>query len=313
MKLTRFCASLFVAASILAPVGPMLTSAEAASKIVAVVNGRPITSYELQQRSKLISLTTRAPSSIAKRKAKDELIDEALKLAEAKRVGVSISDSKVDDAFATIAQRVKMSPSQFKQALSQSGVNPRTLKSRLRAEISWSEVVMQRFRATVRINESDVIAALQGRENKDDSGATSVEYDLQRIIFVIPKNSSKTFKNKRVSEMKKLRARFTSCEEGTRLASGLNEVVVRPIGKRLETDLPPAFVKKLNEISIGRVTAPTPVDSGFEMIALCGKETINSDATARSTIEGELRNKKGQQLSRRYLRDLRSNAVIEQR
>ncbi len=49
------------------------------------------------------------------------------------------------------------------------------------------------------------------------------------------------------------------------------------------------------------------------MVALCGKETINSDATARSTIEGELRNKQGQQLSRRYLRDLRSNAVIEQR
>ncbi|KZL12501.1 Chaperone SurA precursor [Pseudovibrio axinellae] len=313
MKLTRYCASLVFAACMLAPVGPLLTSAEAASKIVAVVNGRPITSYELQQRSKLIALTTRAPSSVAKRKAREELIDEALKLEEAKRVGVSIKDSQVDDAFASIAKRVNLSQTQFKQALSQSGVNSRTLKNRLRAEITWSEVVMQRFRATVRINESDVIALLQGKEGTKDSATTSVEYDLQRIIFVVPKNASKSFKNKRAAEMKRLRARFTSCEEGTRIAAGLNEVIVRPIGKRLETDLPAGFVKQLNAISVGRVTAPTPVDSGFEMIALCGKETINSDATARSTIEGELRNKKGQQLSRRYLRDLRSNAVIEQR
>lgn len=313
MNLTRFCASLVVAAALLAPAGPLLTTAEAASKIVVVVNGRPITSYELQQRSKLITLTTRAPSKVAKRKAKEELIDEALKQAEAKRVGVQVTDKQVDDAFASISQRVKLSPTQFKQALKQSGVNPRSLLKRLRAEIAWSDVVMQRFRATVRINESDVIAAMQGKENKDESGATSVEYDLQRITFVVPKNSSKSFKNKRNSEMKRLRARFTSCKEGTRIASGLNEVLVRPIGKRLETDLPAAFVKRLNAISIGRVTAPSPVDSGFEMIALCGKETINSDATARSTVEGELRNKKGQQLSRRYLRDLRSNAVIEQR
>ncbi len=313
MKLTRFCASLAVAASMLTPIGPMLTSADAASRIVAVVNGRPITSYELEQRSKLITLTTRAAASVAKRKAKDELIDEALKLEEAKRVGISIEDSEVDNAFSTIAKRVNLSPTQFNEALSQSGVNSRTLKNRLRAEITWSEVVMQRFRATVRINESDVIAALQSQEDKNSIGTTSVEYDLQRIIFVVPEKASKSFKNKRMDEMKKLRARFTTCEQGVRIASGLNEVIVRPIGKRLETDLPENFVKQLNEISIGRVTAPTPVDSGFEMVALCGKETINSDATARSTIEGELRNKQGQQLSRRYLRDLRSNAVIEQR
>lgn len=313
MKMTRLCASLFVAASLMASVAPMNAVAQSKNSIVAVVNGSPVTSYELNQRSKLISLTTRAPASVAKRKAKEELIDEALKLYEAQRMGVSIADDKVDDAFATIAQRVKLSPSQFKQALSQNGVNSRTLKKRLRAELAWSELVMQRFRATVRINESDVIAALQGRDDSKANESTSVEYDLQRVVFVVPENTSKAFRNKRQAEMRKLRARFTSCREGIRIASGLSEVVVRPIGKRLDADLPAPFLKTLNNTSVGRLTPPNPVDSGFEMIALCGKETINSDATARSAIEGELRNKEGQQLSRRYLRDLRSNAVIEQR
>ncbi|MTI17608.1 peptidylprolyl isomerase [Rhodobacteraceae bacterium RKSG542] len=302
---------LFAAALLVAPLTAPLPT-QAATRIEIVINDKPITSYDLSQRVKLIQLTTPYKGSAAKKRAKEELIDEALKLQEAKRIGVRINDKQVDDAFATIAKRVKLSPSQFKQALGQNGVNSKTLKDRLRAEIAWSDVVMQRFRATVRINESDVIAAMQG-SGKADSDNSAVEYDLQRVIFVIPENASSSFKRKRQNEVDKLRSRFTSCKDGLRIASGLKEVVVKPIGKRLETDLPPQLREQLSKISVGRLLPPEKEKNSISMLAVCGKRTIQSDAAAREEIEGELRNKQGQQLSRRYLHDLRANAVIEER
>ncbi|WP_082735890.1 SurA N-terminal domain-containing protein [Polycladidibacter stylochi] len=284
---------------------------KAATRIEMVVNDQPITNYELQQRSKLIALTTRANSALAKRRAREELINETLKLQEAKRVGVKVQDKEVDSAYASIAARLKLSPANFSSALKQNGVNPRTLKKRLRAEIAWSHAVMRRFRATVRINESDVIAAMQSNGAK--SNEKTVEYNLQRVLFVVPEKASKALVNKRKSEMKKLRSRFTSCTSGLELAKGLKEVVVKPVGRRLETEIPRANLEQLEKMSVGRLTAPTKVSAGYEMIALCGKRSINSDASARQEAEGELRNKEGQQMSRRYLRDLRTRAVIEQR
>ncbi|WP_068312349.1 SurA N-terminal domain-containing protein [Polycladidibacter hongkongensis] len=287
-----------------------MPNAQAATRIVVVVNDKPITSYDLQQRSRLIALTTRASSSVAKRRAKEELVDEALKTQEANRVGITVSDKQVDQAYASIAGRLKLSPSQFSQALRQNGVNPSTLKKRLRVQISWQEAIMRRFRATVRIEEADVIAALK---DKGEKTGEVLEYDLQRIVFVVPKSASAKKKKSRQTEMRKLRERFTSCSEGLRLANGLKEVIVKPIGKRLANEISPGNREKLEKMSVGRLTAPQKTDVGFEMVALCGKEKVSSDAVAREAAEGELRNKEGQMMSRRYLRDLRRNAVIEER
>ncbi|WP_310619935.1 SurA N-terminal domain-containing protein [Flexibacterium corallicola] len=293
--------------------GPVLTPepTQAATRIAVVVNDKAITSYDLSQRSKLITLTTRAPKSVANRRAREELIEEALKLQEADRIGIKVTDKQVDEAFASIARRVKLSPSQFRQALGQSGVNSKTLKDRLRAEISWQDIVMRRFRATVRINESDVIAALQGSQK--GASNTAIEYDLQQIIFVVPGNASASYKRSRQKEIQKLRSRFTSCREGLRIANGLKEVVVKPVGRKLENELQPSTLKELEKISVGRLTPAKKSPSGFAMLALCDKSRIQTDAVARAEMEGELRNREGQQLSRRYLRDLRSNAIIEER
>src|SRR5690606_16737243 len=109
----------------------------AQTTIKVVVNDKPITSYNVAQRARLIQLTTRRGGAAAQREAMEELIDEVLKLQETQRLGISVSKAEVDNAFASIAQRVKLSPANLSRALQQSGVNPDTLRDRLRAEIGW--------------------------------------------------------------------------------------------------------------------------------------------------------------------------------
>ena len=59
--------------------------AQAQSKIVAIVNDQPITSYELTQRTKLLKLTSRNGS---RKKALDELIEEKLKVLAKNNPGI---------------------------------------------------------------------------------------------------------------------------------------------------------------------------------------------------------------------------------
>ncbi|NVK34301.1 MAG: SurA N-terminal domain-containing protein [Rhodobacteraceae bacterium] len=295
----------------LALVGACQTTSFAQATIEVVVNDAPITTYDITQRARLITLTQRKSGSIAKRMAKQELIDERIQLGEANRVGVSVSDSEVNGAFGNIARNVKMSPSQLTSALRRSGINPQTLKDRLKAQLAWTEVVRGRFATQIKINDSDVIAALRKSDMKDKN--VSIEYDLKRLIVVVPAKSSNSFKSKRRNEANKIRKSFTGCDTEGAILSQYSEVVVKPIGRRLETEIPEGMRKVIEDLGVGSLTKPEATSRGYEMIAICDRREMQSDIAARTEVENELRQKEGQAMSRRYLNEVRRRSTIVER
>lgn len=282
------------------------TVAQAGIKVI--VNETPITSYDISQRAKLIRLIQRSSVAASTREAEQELVEDQLRLGEASRLGISVSETQVNNAFANIASNVKLTPAKLSQALRQSGVNPQTLKDRLKAQLAWQQAVQRRFRSQIKISESDIVTAL--RKSDDENKNVSIEYDLQRIIVVVPKKSSKGFRNKRLGESNSIRKAFDGCDNPGPILGKYEEVVVRPIGRRLETELPPQMRTEINKTSPGKLTSAQQTEVGFEMIAVCGKREIASDIAARTEVENELREKEGEQMSRRYLMDVKRRATI---
>ncbi|WP_269582606.1 SurA N-terminal domain-containing protein [Roseibium sp. Sym1] len=283
-------------------------SAPVQAAIRVIVNDVPITDYDISQRARLITLTQRKSASIAKRQAKEELVDDQVKLGEAERMGIDISSGQVDNAFNNIARNVKMSPGQLSKALRQGGVNPDTLKARLKAQLAWNQIVQARFRGKIDVNESDIIAAL--KKTDEEERLKSVEYDLKRIIVVVPKNSSGGFKSKRKRESNQIRAAFKDCENPGSVLGKYSEVVVQPIGRRLETELPESVRDEIQSMDPVGLTKPNTTPVGYEMIAVCGKREIASDIAVRTELENELRAKEGESQSRRYLMEIRRRATI---
>lgn len=291
--------------------GASIAPAVSQTSIAVVVNDEAITTYDVNQRAKLIRLTQRKNAATAKRLAEQELIDDSIKLAEAKRIGVSVSDAEVNDAYASIARNVKLSPSQLGQALSQGGVRPATLKDRLRAQLAWSKVVRRRFQASINITDSEVIAALRKSDMKDKD--TSVEYDLKRVVVVVPKKSSSSFHAQRKNESVAIRSKFNGCDTSGSVLGAYKEVVLMPVGRRLETEIPEGMRKTIEGTQPGHLTAPEKTDRGYEMIAVCNKREIKSDISARTEMENELRMQEGEKMARRYLMELRRRATIVDR
>ncbi|WP_298814411.1 peptidylprolyl isomerase [uncultured Roseibium sp.] len=285
---------------------PLAMPAHAAIKVI--VNDVPITDYDITQRARLITLTQRKSASVARRQASEELVDDQIKLAEADRVGIEVTQSEVDGAFNNIARGVKMTPSKLSSALRQGGVQPDTLKKRLKAQLAWNQLLRRKFSGRVEVDESDIIAALQ--KTDEEERRTSVEYDLKRVIVVVPKNSSGGFKSKRKSESNQIRASFDGCDNAGALLGKYSEVVVQPIGRRLETELPEGLMEEISALKPGKLTKPSNSPVGYEMIAVCGKREIASDIAVRTKLENEIRSEESQRQSRRYLLEVRRRATI---
>ncbi|MEP3048859.1 MAG: peptidylprolyl isomerase [Roseibium sp.] len=285
---------------------PLTSPAQAAIKVI--VNEVPITDYDISQRARLITLTQRKSAAAARQQAEQDLIDDQVKLAEAKRWNIDVSKSDVDNAFNNIARNAKLSTKQLTGALRQSGVKPETLKGSLKAQIAWQRVVQSRFSSKIEVDESDIIAALQKKDEAERS--KSIEYDLKRIIVVVPKKSSAGFRSKRKAEANKIRSTFDSCDSAGSVLGQFSEVVVRPIGRRLETELPKNLREEMTDMEIGSLTKPSPTPVGFELIALCGKREIASDIGVRTELENELRSKQGKSQERRFLLDARRRVTV---
>jgi len=278
-----------------------------AQQVVVVVNGDPITAYDIEQRTKLTQISTQ--KTPPRQEVLQELIDEQLKIQLLKRYSIDGMDQEVNTAFAGMAGRMRQTPQQLTELLAKSGISVNTLKSKIKADITWSQVIRAKYQGSLQIAEKDILAKLE--ETKTDD-KISYDYTLRPILFVVPRDSPDALRVARVREAEALRARFTNCQDGIRLARGLRDVAVKASVTRNSADLSPALREILEKTEIGRLSAPEPTAQGIEVFAICGKKEASSEQTlGRRKIHDELFSTQFDTYSKRFIKELRSQAMIE--
>jgi peptidyl-prolyl cis-trans isomerase SurA len=300
-----------IAALLAIAVFSALPPAMAQSAIKVLVNEEPITTYDIRNRTGFLRLTTRGRAN--SKQATEDLIDERLKMQEATRRRITVSDKQVDRAFGQIASRAKLTPARLSQALRQSGVNPQTLKNRLRSEIAWGQIVRARFQTTVRITERDVAEALAGKDASEDAETGISQFDLQPILFVLPASASKGQISQRRREAEAFRTRYAGCDLALDQAKKLKGVVIKPKIRRTAEDLKGAAAESVAETAVGKATRPEKVPQGFQILGICAKRGLTGQTVASEGVRDKLANERGSRMARRFLRQLRSEAIIEYR
>ena len=94
---------LLVCATSLILIGGVPTSH--AQTVVCMVNGEPITEYDIEQRSKLDFISTHKQP--ARQDVINELTDEKVKIKEAKKFGVDPSSSDIEQSYAAMSTRMR--------------------------------------------------------------------------------------------------------------------------------------------------------------------------------------------------------------
>ena len=242
-----------------------------------------------------------------KKQALEELIDERLKLQEAKRLNVAVADDEVNRAIAGIAERNKVTEAELAVKV---GGSLEAMKTRIRSTLSWNEVVRKQFGGQITVTSRDVdkLVATGAATAEDQS-----ELTLQRIRLALPAKISQGDVAKRVQDAEVIRAKFTDCKTSGQIAAGVPGAKFDEVGKRRPSIIPEPTRTLLLNAADGEMLPPSVGDGAVELWIVCGRTVLKAEEQQRTAAEGELKQKEFELLSKRRLKDLRTDAHIEYR
>jgi len=281
-----------------------------AQTVAVMVNGEPITNFDIDQRMKLTTLSTHKPA--VRQDVINELIDEKVKIKEGKKFGVDPSASDVDQSFSSMAGRMRITQEQLTKSLELQGIRPETLKSRMKAEMVWTSLVRGRYKESLQVGEKDVAAAVQaGGDEKLTTEA--FEYRLQPIVLLVPRGSAPAAIELRKKEAEALRSRVQTCDEANSYFKSMQNAAIRDAVTKTSADIPQVLRDVLDKTPIGHLTEPEVTKQGVEMVALCGRKPTTIDTPKKKEIRDKMFVEKFEAKSKSYLQECRRAAMIEYR
>lgn len=282
-----------------------------AQSVVVMVNGEPITNYDIEQRSKLNTLSHKAAT---RQQVLEELIDEKVKIKEAKKFGVDPTSADIDAAFSQMSSRMHLTADQLSKMLEAQNIRPETLKARLKADMVWGSLVRGRFKESLQVGEKDVAAAVQvNTEEKDKPQTESFEYQMRPVVLIVPRGAPAAAMETRRKEAEALRARVQTCEDANALFRSMQNATIRDTVVKTSADLPAPLREVLDKTPIGHLTAPETTKQGIEMVALCGRKPTTIDTPKKREVREKMFLEKYEKKQKAYLDEVRKAAMIEYR
>jgi len=282
-----------------------------AQTVIVMVNGEPITEYDIDQRTKLNFLTTHKQSS--RQDVINELIDEKVKIKEAKKFGVDPTSSDIDQAYGQMAGRMRITSDQLTKSLEGQGIRPDTLKSRIKTEMVWGSLVRGRYKERLQVGEKDVAAAVKADGGEGQQQAEAFEYKMQPVVLIVPHGASQSAIELRQKEAETLRARVQTCDEASAYFKTMANAAIRDPLIRTSADIPANLRKVLDDTPVGHLTPPEVTKQGIEMVALCGRKPTTIDTPKKKEIRDKMYAEKYLATSNAYLQEIRKAAMIEYR
>jgi peptidyl-prolyl cis-trans isomerase SurA len=310
----RGCAGLVAALLLLtALLGGIIPGLAQEVSIKVLVNDDPISDYDIDQRERFLAITTQQqPSPALKKQATDMLIDERLQTQEARKLGATADEADVTKVLEGMAEKNNLSVDGLATALGKAGVNIKTLKDRVRAQIVWQDAVGRKFRRDVQIADSDIDKAMSaaGAAGEEGGGETENALQLRQVKFEIPAGADQGTIAARLATAEGLRARFGSCAE---LAKGVSGASVKTLQDQKPASLAQPARLLVTNAKVGQMTPPMISQAAVELYAVCGKRSFKGDDAARQTAQRKLLSQELALRAERLLRDIRAEAFIEYR
>jgi peptidyl-prolyl cis-trans isomerase SurA len=270
--------TLALAASLAALLAARPAAAQS-SGIVAVVDGDVITKGDVDNRGRLLALSTGlqvTPEVLDRLRSQTtrQLIDERLRLQEVQRRHIVVSDKEIAEALHNIEQRNGMQANGMRDKLAGSGVDLRTLIDQLRVQIGWTDVIRQQLGQESQITQAEI--ADQQRLLEQQTGKP--EYRVSEIFVPVddPANAAdaQRFADAVIQQLRGgapfpvVAAQFSQSQ--TALQGG-------DLGWVQPKELDPEVARIVEQMPIGAISNPIRVPGGFSVVTVRAKREIGHD------------------------------------
>ncbi len=270
-EMTRSTTLLLTALLWLSPAAAELVSLDA---IVAIVDESVITRRELDNRVRLVrsdfeKSNRRLPADdTLRRQVLELLITESLLLQEAKRRGIRITDSQVNQTMQRIARQNNLSLSDFRLRLIAEGVDYDEYRESVRRELTVSTLGRQYAQRNASVSDAEVDDFLE-RSGETDA---DYEYRLAHILIAVPDAASPAQVEDARMLAEELLARLEQGEDFDNLANtfstGDTALQGGDLGWRKEAEVPGLFTDSVLAMQPGEFAGPIRSASGYHIVHL---------------------------------------------
>lgn len=257
MRHASLCLALLLGALALPP-------APAAAQFAAVarVGDGVVTEYELAQRSRLNQLLG-APGDV-RALSLDQLVDDRLRLQEAARLGIEVTDAQVEEGMAEFAGRANLDADQFLAILGQAGVAEDTFRDFVRAGVGWREAVRARFGPQAAVTDAEIDRAIAEGEVE----GSGVRFLVSEIIIPAPTPEARAAALARARQIGAVGTR-DAFERAARAYSAAGSAAAGGALNWLPAEALPDEVRAaLSRTEPGGITEPIPVPGAVAVFLL---------------------------------------------
>ncbi len=243
--------------------------------IAAVVNDDVISLYDLQARMMMLIVTSNQKDtpelrSRLSQQVLNNLIDDKLKMQEAKRVDVKIAPQDIERAYEDMEAGNNLPKGELTKYLNKSGVDKLVLFEQIEASIAWADTINKLFRSQTTIGEEEIDEVI----NEIKASKGKPEYLAAEIFLSVndPRQDGEVLNNaSRLIELLKGGADFAS------LARNYSQSASAAIGGDLgwvrQGQLPQEIDKVLISLEKDTISQPLRGVSGYYIILKRGERT----------------------------------------
>jgi peptidyl-prolyl cis-trans isomerase SurA len=136
---------------------------------------------------------------------------------------------------------------------------------------------------------------------------------LKQVSITFPKGTTEKQAEPVVAKFATAAQNIGGCGGADKIASEFNGEVVSSDGIKLR-DLPAALQQLMLPMQVGQATQPFgSIEEGVRVLVICGRDEVDPGAPTFDQVYAQLNEERVNLRARRYLRDLRRDAVIEYR
>jgi peptidyl-prolyl cis-trans isomerase SurA len=264
---------------------------------------------------------------VDRQKALRSLIDDQVKILEARRLMMLPPDSEINDRMNRIAKGMDMTRDQLLARLKKAGISEASFRTYLLANLAFTRIIGAKYREEVKASPQEVDAKLAEINNTIGAQLRKIEndprmkpitvYSLMEVSLPLDGDDPGLLQARAADAVQVLR-RFKGCNNARKAAEGVFNV---KFGKKFDADaskLPKPMKQALDKAGQGRAIGPMRGKEGIQLVALCGVRTISPPKPdfkmpTREQIERLVINEKYDKLEESYLKEARERVYIEYR
>ena len=317
---------------------PALAQDELVARVVAVVNDKMVTQYDLDQqmkplldkiRDRVLSAQEKEAINTAKRQFLNKMIDDILIEKEAEKFKIAVTDQEVTAEIKHIKEKNNLTDQGLEMQLLGEGMTTKEFTEKMRSDMLKHRMVAGMVQRKVVVTEEEIRKAYENDPKSAtrplaSSSAMGTGGRIRLRLIILPSGTPGAEVKSRIE-----RKEMTFAEAADKLSKGPGAGQGGDLGELNWNDLAPQWKEALTGLKAGQISQPFKLNANDALLLLESKESEKKDKEPeaekkpaeqeKAPIDPSIRNQiyesiyavKMEDLFKEYLDKLRKKAVID--